>query len=107
FPNDFGFYGQGGVYIIRERLELAARVSGTLLSNRAAVAGLVNPLPGNTVEYTGGLNVYLFGHGAKLQTDYTLVAAGPLLDPNAPNVSTLFVNTANTHRFRVQLQLLF
>lgn len=95
-PQDYGFYGQGGLYIVRGRLELAGRVGGTRLSDRTVVAGLNNLLPGSVMEYTGGLNAYLFGHGTKLQTDYTFLA-----NDNFNGTST------QGHRWRVQLQLLF
>lgn len=93
---NYGFYGQAGVYLVRERLELTARASGAFLANRTAVVGLANQTAGSTLEYTGGLNAYLFGHGAKLQTDYSYVT------------NDLFSGVGiGAHRWRVQTQILF
>jgi len=99
--DSFGYYGQAGVYILRQRLELAARVSGALLGSRAPGFGLMNLAAGSPTEYGGGLNVYLFGHGAKLQTDYTYLQNdlfGTALFPAA---------TLGAHRFRIQTQVMF
>lgn len=87
-----GYYGQAGMYVLPKRLEVAARISQTMFSDR----GAVNASLGNTSEYTGGVNLYLFGHGAKLQMDYTYVALAPF-DGGA----------AVIHRARVQTQVLF
>ncbi len=94
--NNYGFYGQAGVYLISERLELAGRASGAILADRTLTPGLMNTALGSNYEYTGGLNAYLFGHGAKLQTDYTYIN-------NDPFGGASF----GTHRWRVQVQVLF
>lgn len=99
--DSFGYYGQAGVYILRQRLELAARVSGALLGSRTPALGLTNVADGSPTEYSGGLNVYLFGHGAKLQTDYSYVQNdlfGSALSPPT---------TLGAHRFRLQTQVMF
>ena len=99
--DSFGYYGQAGVYVLRQRLELAARVSGALLGSRFPLPGLMNIADGSTTEYSGGLNLYLFGHGAKLQTDYSYLQNdlfGSALFPTA---------TIGAHRFRIQTQMLF
>lgn len=99
--DSFGYYGQAGVYVLKQRLELAARVSGALLASRAFLAGLQNVTSGSATEYSGGVNVYLFGHGAKLQTDYSYIQNdlfGSALNP---------AGTVGAHRFRIQTQVLF
>lgn len=94
--NSYGFYGQAGVYLVSERLELAGRAAGALLADRTVQPGLTNPTPGGSLEYTAGLNAYLWGHGGKLQTDYTYVA------------NDRFGGAGLTvHRWRVQMQVLF
>lgn len=99
--DSFGYYGQAGVYVLRQRLELAARVSGALFGSRFPIPGLTNVTNGSPTEYSGGLNVYLFGHGAKLQTDYSYIQNelfGSALFPAA---------TLGAHRFRIQTQVMF
>lgn len=92
----YGFYGQAGIYLIRERLELTGRATGALLADRLAAVSLTNQTAGSTLEYTGGLNAYLFGHGAKLQTDYSYVTN-----------DTFGGTSVGVHRWRVQTQVLF
>lgn len=94
--DNYGFYGQAGVYLIKERLELTGRATGALLADRRLVSGLSNQTAGSILEYTGGINAYLFGHGAKLQTDYSYVT------------NELFAGASvGVHRWRVQTQVLF
>jgi hypothetical protein len=96
--NNFGYYGQGGVYIVKERFELAARVSGVIFADRTLLSTpSTNSAMGNTTEYTGGFNIYLFGHGAKLQGDYTYV----------DNVAFGATGHTPVHRARLQAQILF
>lgn len=89
--NDWGYYGQVGYYLVPERWELAARVSGVDfdLPNNPKVLG-------DTMEYTVGLNYYLYGHHVKLQTDYSFLDNDPFHGPSR-----------NDHRLRVQTQILF
>jgi hypothetical protein len=100
--DNYGYYAQAGVYLVRNRFELAARASGVYF---AAPAQLLIPLvdmmmlvePDSRIgEYTGGINAYLFGHGAKLQADYSYVAHEPFMAGNY-----------GEHRVRVQTQILF
>ncbi|MFO0576230.1 MAG: porin [Polyangia bacterium] len=99
--DSFGYFGQAGLYVVRKYVELAARVSGALLSSRSGVADLKNRADGSTTEYIGGLNLYLFGHGAKLQTDYSYVQSDRFGTALSPGISTA------AHRIRIQTQLMF
>jgi hypothetical protein len=91
--DNYGYYAQTGVYLVPNRLELAGRASGVYFAAPVPI-----PVqPDKTIgEYTGGLNVYLFGHGAKLQADYSYVRH-----------ETFSSGTYPEHRVRVQTQILF
>ncbi len=89
--NDWGLYGQGGIYLVPKRLELAARLSRVDFdrSNTPQVAG-------GATENTVGMNYYIHGHQLKVQGDYSLTR------------QLQFVGGfRDDHRVRAQLQLLF
>jgi hypothetical protein len=101
--DNYGYYAQVGFYVIRNRFELAIRASGVdfagpLPTPAVPTAAAVEPVgaSGDVSEYSAGFNLYLFGHGAKLQADYTYLR-------NSPFGGTPF----NANRARVQLQVLF
>lgn len=89
--DDWGYYGQIGYYLVPERWELVARISGVNFGqpNNPTVLG-------DTTEYSAGLNYYLYGHHVKLQMDYSFLDRDPFRGPNR-----------NDHRLRVQTQILF
>ena len=96
--NNIGYYGQAGCVLLPDHVELTARYSGVHFDSRIPQADGAAALgaPGSPTEITGGLNLYLFGHVAKLQLDYTFVK------------TDLFEGGDSTaHRFRVQSQVLF
>jgi hypothetical protein len=91
--NDWGYYSQAGYYLLPQKLEAAARISGVEFDNLNA-SGVFR----KTTAYTVGLNYYFYGHNLKFQTDYSF------LD------NTRFSGQArarDAHRFRFQTQLLF
>lgn len=89
--NDWGWYVQGGFYVVPSRWELAARVAGVDFETQN------NPdTAGGQTEYSLGLNYYLYGHNVKVQSDYSLVDTDPFTGESRLD-----------SRVRVQLQLLF
>ena len=88
--HDWGYYGQIGYYLT-DKLELAGRVSGVdfQVANNPRTAGDMR-------EYTGGLNYYLYGHGVKLQVDYSFLDGDPFVG-----------KSTSADRLRVQTQILF
>lgn len=89
--HDWGYYGQIGLYLVPERWELAARVSGVDFDKPNAPGTL-----GDTTAYSLGLNYYLYGHNAKLQADYSFLAQDPFVGPHRSD-----------NRVRLQTQVLF
>jgi phosphate-selective porin O/P len=88
---DWGTYAQGGVYMIPQRLELAARVSKVDYDRFNTPQVL-----GGATENTVGMNYYIHGHHLKAQGDYSLTR------------QLLFSGGFhNDRRVRAQLQLLF
>lgn len=89
--DDWGYYAQAGFYLVPERWELAARVSGVdfARSNNPDVRG-------DIMEYTAGLNYYLYGHNVKLQMDYSFI-----------DTDTFSGGNRGDHLLRVQTQFLF
>lgn len=89
--DDWGYYAQAGFYLVPERWELAARVSGVDFgqANNPAVRG-------DIMEYTAGLNYYLYGHNVKLQMDYSFIDTDRFSGGNRGD-----------HLLRVQTQFLF
>ena len=89
--DDWGYYVQAGFYLVPEHWELAARVSGVDFgrANNPAVLG-------DIMEYTGGLNYYLYGHNVKLQMDYSFIDTDRFVGGHRGD-----------HRLRVQTQFLF
>jgi hypothetical protein len=89
--DDWGYYVQAGFYIVPERWELAGRISGVDFgrANNPAVLG-------DIMEYTGGLNYYLYGHNVKLQMDYSFIDTDRFSGGNR-----------KAHQLRVQTQFLF
>jgi hypothetical protein len=88
-----GYYGQIGYMILPKKLELVAR-AGELLTE-----GYNN----RSEYYSVGANYYLFGHGAKIQTDLTYI-------PNEAAVTDSgSEQVANTQDiiYRIQLQVRF
>ncbi len=88
--HDWGYYGQIGYYLT-DKLELAGRVSGVdfQVANNPRTAGDMR-------EYMGGLNYYLYGHGVKLQVDYSFLDGDPFVG-----------KSTSADRLRVQTQILF
>ena len=88
--HDWGYYGQIGYYLT-DKLELAGRVSGVdfQFANNPRTAGDVR-------EYMGGFNYYLYGHGVKLQVDYSFLDGDPFVG-----------KSTSADRLRVQTQILF
>jgi hypothetical protein len=89
--DDWGYYVQAGFYLVPQRWELAARLSGVDFgrANNPAVLG-------DLMEYTGGLNYYLYGHNVKLQMDYSFIDTDRFSGGNR-----------KAHQLRVQTQFLF
>jgi hypothetical protein len=96
--DNYGYYAQAGAYVIKERFELAARASGVYFAapETSMLGGPLLVPDRQLSEYSFGANLYLFGHGAKLQTDYSFLWHDPFVG-----------NTFGSHRWRVQLQILF
>lgn len=88
---DWGYYAQAGFYLVPERWELSGRVSGVdfARSNNPNVRG-------DIMEYTAGLNYYLYGHNVKLQMDYSFI-----------DTDTFSGGNRGDHLLRVQTQFLF
>jgi hypothetical protein len=93
-PNsdDWGYYGQVGYYIVPEHWELAARVSGVDFQQANNPATVYKEV----TAYTIGLNYYLYGHGLKVQLDYSFLDSEPFSGTNQSN-----------NQLRVQTQFLF
>ena len=90
--NDWGYYGQIGYYIVPQHWELAARISGIDFQE----ANNPDTRYQRTTEYTIGLNYYLYGHGLKVQLDYSFLDSDPFTGTNQSN-----------NRVRLQTQFLF
>ena len=88
--HDWGYYGQIGYYLT-EKLEIAGRISGVdfQFANNPRTAGDMR-------EYMGGFNYYLYGHGVKLQVDYSFLDGDPFVG-----------KSTGADRLRVQTQILF
>ncbi len=89
---DWGYYGQVGYFIVPEYWELAARVSGVDFQE----ANNPDTFYKKTTEYMVGLNYYLYGHGLKVQLDYSFLDQDPFTGTNRSN-----------NRVRLQTQFLF
>ncbi len=83
--NDYGYYLQGGYFIIPKRFEVAARASQVFLQGFQNDQG----------EYMFGMNGYIFEDRLKFQGDYSYV----------PEVTKDGVE--NNQRFRLRLQTKF
>jgi hypothetical protein len=90
--DDWGYYGQVGYYIVPEHWELAARISGVDFQRANNPATIYQ----RTTEYSIGLNYYLYGHGLKVQMDYSFLDSEPFTGTHQGN-----------NRLRVQTQFLF
>lgn len=89
--DDWGYYGQLGYYLVPERWELAGRIAGVDFDQPN------NPIVlGDIMEYTIGLNYYLYGHGAKIQMDYSFLDNDRFIGSSLSN-----------HQLRLQTQFLF
>ena len=95
--NDHGLLVQSGVFVIPERLELAARFT-RIVGN----SGSLGASDASSDEVSVGFNWYLRGHNAKLQFDVTHLNGAPLLD-RALNV----LPGDRGMFYRTQLQLAF
>ena len=91
--NDWGYYGQAGYYLIPQKLEVAARISG-LDFDKLNVSGVAR----KTIAYTAGFNYYIHSHNLKFQTDYSYLDNSRF--SGQPKVR-------DNHRFRFQTQFLF
>lgn len=89
---DWGYYGQVGVFVAPQTWELAARVSGVDFQEANNPATLFE----ETTEYMIGLNYYLYGHGLKVQLDYSFLDHDPFTGANRSD-----------NRVRLQTQFLF
>jgi hypothetical protein len=90
--DDWGYYGQAGYYLVPEHWELVARISGVDFQE----ANNPDTTYKKTTAYTIGLNYYLYGHGLKVQMDYSFLDQDPFTGTNQSN-----------NRLRVQTQFLF
>ena len=95
---DWGYWGHAAFYVVREHVEIALRTSTTKFLNRAVKTMGVptNLVVGDTQEYTGAVNLYLHGHNAKVQANYTLLQVTPFAGASL-----------NDHRVIVQTQVYF
>lgn len=89
---DWGYYGQVGMFVVPQTWELAARVSGVDFQEANNPATLFE----ETTEYMIGLNYYLAGHGLKVQLDYSFLDRNPFTGSNRSD-----------NRVRLQTQFLF
>lgn len=88
--HDWGYYGQLGYFVVPQKWEFAARVSEVSFDvpNYSGTFGSV-------IEYTIGLNRYLYGHNVKINTDYSFLQLRPF-----------FEKDQGDHRVRMQFQIL-
>jgi Phosphate-selective porin O and P len=91
--NDWGYYSQAGYYLIPQKLEATARISGVEFDT-LNVTGVFR----KTTAYSAGLNYYIHGHNLKFQTDYSF------LDNDSFSGQP---RARDSHRFRFQTQFLF
>jgi len=89
--NAWGYAEQAGYYVIPHHLELDARISGVLWG-ASDFLGFTPGTEVNTwyagpnfpyhriVEHSVGLNYYLYGHNAKIQTAYSYLTGNTFLD---------------------------
>ncbi len=80
--NDFGYYAQAGYFVVKKKLELAARASMVFLE------GIQN----DKGEFQAGLNYFILGQYLKMQTDYSVL----------PTNTKDGVQTAQKWRLRLQ-----
>ena len=94
---ELGYYGQAGYVLPGKigpgRVEIVGRV-GQLLTEG---------FPNQSEEYAMGVNYYLFGHNAKIQTDVTYI---PNEAAYTSTTTATFINTQDII-YRIQLQLKF
>ncbi len=83
-----GAYGEAGYFIVPHRWELAARIGDLTTDGQGK----------QSMEYTAGVNYYIFGENAKIQTAFTYL-------PNAAYSSPNIGANANTQDFITQVQL--
>jgi hypothetical protein len=90
--NDWGYYSQGGFYVILEKFEVAGRISGVVF-DKFQMPNVFK----KTTEYTFGVNYYVHSHNLKFQMDYSYLANSNFHgQPNA----------AADNRVRLQTQFL-
>jgi len=104
--NSWGYGEQAGIYLKPKKLELTERISGVdwgAPDNLSVSSGVENTWfvgPGfpfhRVAEDSIGLNYYLFGHHAKLQSDYSYVHGNTFTDKYFA-----------ANRIRIQTQLQF
>ncbi len=82
-----GAYGEAGYFIVPHKWELAARI-GDLTTNGTGK---------QSMEYTAGVNYYIFGENAKIQGAFTYL-------PNAAYSSPNIGSTMNTADYIAQVQ---
>jgi hypothetical protein len=80
--NDFGYYAQAGYFVVKKKLEFAARASMVFLE------GIQN----DKGEFQGGINYFILGQHLKMQTDYSVL----------PTNTKEGVQTAQRWRLRLQ-----
>ena len=103
--NTFGFLAQAGYFIIKHHFEIAVRFDGVIPTTAGAANGY---------EAGTSLNVYIYGHRLKIQTDYNVLINSPLVlngaaGPGLVSAGALpgFVQGQTDHRVRSQLQFYF
>jgi hypothetical protein len=83
-----GAYGEAGYFIVPHKWELAARIGDLTTDGQGK----------QSMEYTAGVNYYIFGENAKIQAAFTYL-------PNAAYTSPNIGSNANTQDFISQVQL--
>lgn len=80
-PWQLGAYGEAGYFLVPHRWELAGRVGDLTTDGRGK----------QSMEYTAGVNYYIFGENAKIQTAVTYLPNAAYSSPNIGSV----INTSD------------
>lgn len=89
--DNYGWYAQGGCFLVPRTFELIGRVSGVCVDNT-----------NDSYEYAGGWNWYLSGQDLKLTMDITYIDSLPIISSPAN-----FDGIQNNSLFLVRTQLQF